>query len=146
MLHLALRTARHRIAALLAVACAVFGAAALLTGTGVFAESGLRSSLPAGRLAGADVIVAAEQSVRAPGDVTVPLTERGTVPAGLVDRLATLPGVTRAATDLGFPAAVERTDGALATAVDPATAGHGWSSVHLLAHPRVTGKAPAGAH
>ncbi|MEW2344309.1 ABC transporter permease [Streptomyces griseoaurantiacus] len=146
MLHLALRTARHRIAALLAVACAVFGAAALLTGTGVLAESGLRSSLPAGRLAGADVIVAAEQSVRAPGDMTVPLTERGTVPAGLVDRLATLPGVTGAATDLGFPAAVERTDGALATAVDPATAGHGWSSVHLLAHPRVTGKAPAGAH
>ena len=145
MLHLALRTARHRIAALLAVACAVLGAAALLTGTGVLAESGLRSSLPAGRLAGADVIVAADQSVRAPGDMTVPLTERGTVPATLVDRLAKLPGVTGAAADLGFPAAVQTLDGGLATAVDPATAGHGWSSVRLLADPRVTGRAPAGA-
>ncbi|WP_030383391.1 MULTISPECIES: ABC transporter permease [unclassified Streptomyces] len=146
MLHLALRSARHRIAALLAVACAILGAAALLTGTGVLAETGLRSSLPAGRLAGADVLVAADQSVRAPGDMTLALTERGTVPATLVDRLAGLPGVKGAATDLSFPAAAVTTDGGFATAADPATAGHGWSSVRLLAHPHITGEAPAGHH
>lgn len=62
MLHLALRMAAHRITALLAVACAVLGGAALLTTTGVLAESGLRSQLPPGRLGGADVVVAADRS------------------------------------------------------------------------------------
>lgn len=45
MLHLAVRMAGHRITALLAVACAVLGGAALITGTGVMAESGFRSQL-----------------------------------------------------------------------------------------------------
>ncbi|MEU2744636.1 hypothetical protein ABZ656_57980, partial [Streptomyces sp. NPDC007095] len=61
MFRLALQMVRHRITALIAVACAVVGGAALITGTGVLAESGLRSHLPAGRLGGADVVVAADQ-------------------------------------------------------------------------------------
>ena len=61
MFPLALRMAAHRITALLAVVCAVLGGAALITGTGVLAESGLRSTLPPGRLGGADVVVAAGQ-------------------------------------------------------------------------------------
>ena len=60
MVRIAARMVRHRLAALVAVACAVLGGAALITGTGVLAESGLRSHLPAGRLAGADVVVGAE--------------------------------------------------------------------------------------
>ena len=40
MLHLALQMVRSRLVALLAVACAVFGGAALVTGTGVLTESG----------------------------------------------------------------------------------------------------------
>ncbi|MEV6227412.1 hypothetical protein AB0L88_05925 [Saccharopolyspora shandongensis] len=43
MLRLALHTARHRIAALLAVVCATFVGATLITCIGVIAESGLRS-------------------------------------------------------------------------------------------------------
>jgi hypothetical protein len=85
MLHLAVRMAGHRITALLAVACAVLGGAALITGTGVLAESGLRSQLPAGRLAGADVVVSTDQSFRPAGDLPIALPERGTVPAALVD-------------------------------------------------------------
>ncbi|WP_343242825.1 hypothetical protein [Streptomyces sp. SID12501] len=43
MFRLPLQMAGHRITALIAVACAVLGGAALITGTGVLVESGLRS-------------------------------------------------------------------------------------------------------
>lgn len=138
MLHLALRMAAHRITALLAVACAVLGGAALLTTTGVLAESGLRSQLPPGRLGGADVVVAADQEFHPSGDLPIALPERATVPARLVDRLAALPGVTAAVGDIGFPAALLDGRGRpVPVAQDPVTAGHGWSSTRLLVSARV---------
>ncbi|MCG7208185.1 FtsX-like permease family protein [Streptomyces arenae] len=144
MLHFALRMAAHRITALLAVACAVLGAAALVTATGVLAESGLRSRLPPGRLGGADVVVAADQEYHVPGDLPIALPERASVPAALTGRLARLPGVTAAVGDLGFPAAVTDPHGRLVPVADqdPATAGHGWSSTRLLSDPRIEGRAP----
>ncbi|MFD5049564.1 FtsX-like permease family protein [Streptomyces tendae] len=146
MLHLALRMAAHRITALLAVACAVLGGAALITTTGVLAESGLRSQLPPGRLGGADVVVAAEQEFHPSGDLPIALPERATVPARLVDRLAALPGVTAAVGDIGFPTALLDGRGRpVPVAQDPATAGHGWSSTRLLSDARVEGRAPSGA-
>ncbi|MFF3484073.1 FtsX-like permease family protein [Streptomyces sp. NPDC002701] len=145
MLHLAVRMAGHRIAALLAVACAVLGGAALITGTGILAESGLRSELPAGRLAGADVVVSTDQSFHPAGDLPIALPERGTVPAGLVGRLAGLPGVTAAVGDVSFPAAVIDAGGRVVPTQDPRAAGHGWSSTRLLTDPDVAGAAPAGA-
>ncbi|MEU8729090.1 FtsX-like permease family protein [Streptomyces tendae] len=146
MLHLALRMAAHRITALLAVACAVLGGAALITTTGVLAESGLRSQLPPGRLGGADVVVAAGQEFHPSGDLPIALPERATVPARLVDRLAALPGVTAAVGDIGFPAAlIDGRGRPVPVAEDPATAGHGWSSTRLLAGARVEGRAPSGA-
>lgn len=146
MLHLALRMAAHRITALLAVACAVLGGAALLTTTGVLAESGLRSQLPPGRLGGADVVVAADQEFHPSGDLPIALPERATVPARLVDRLAALPGVTAAVGNIGFPAALLDGRGRpVPVAQDPVTAGHGWSSTRLLAGARVEGRAPSGA-
>ncbi|MBZ6229734.1 FtsX-like permease family protein [Streptomyces olivaceus] len=147
MLHLALRMAAHRITALLAVACAVLGGAALITTTGVLAESGLRSQLPPGRLGGADVVVAADQEFHPSGDLPVALPERATVPGRLVERLAALPGVTDAVGDIGFPTAlVDGRGQAVPAGGDPRTAGHGWSSTKLLADARVTGRAPSGAH
>ncbi|MFJ7078801.1 FtsX-like permease family protein [Streptomyces sp. NPDC098781] len=138
--------AGQRITALIAVACAVLGGAALITGTGVLAESGLRSQLPAGRLAGAAVVVAADQEFHAAEDLPIALPERRTVPAGLVDRLAGLPGVTAVVGDIGFPAALVDARGRVVTTDDdPRTAGHGWSSTKLLADPRVQGRAPSGA-
>ncbi|WP_334448427.1 FtsX-like permease family protein [Streptomyces stelliscabiei] len=143
---IALRMAAHRISALLAVVCAVLGGAALITGTGVLAESGLRSQLPPGRLGGADIVVAADQEYHPDGDLPLALPERARVPSSLTDRLSGLPGVTAVVGDLGFPAAlVDVGGGVVATADDPAAAGHGWSSTQLLARPRVTGRAPAGA-
>ncbi|GGN04622.1 FtsX-like permease family protein [Streptomyces fuscichromogenes] len=146
MFQFALRMAAHRISSLLAVACAVLGAAALITATGVLAESGLRSRLPPGRLGGADVVVAADQEYHVAGDLPIALPERATVPAGLTARLARLPGVVLAVGDLGFPAAVTDPHGRLLPAAagqDPAAAGHGWSSTRLLADARVEGRAPA---
>ncbi|MFI1483026.1 FtsX-like permease family protein [Streptomyces sp. NPDC020747] len=145
MLYLAVRMAGHRITALLAVACAVLGGAALITGTGVMAESGFRSQLPAGRLAGAQVVVSTEQSFDAGADLPIALTERGAVPAELVDELAQLPGVTSAVGDIGFPAALVDADGRVVPTEDPRTAGHGWSSTKLIVDAKVDGSAPAGA-
>ncbi|KOT92820.1 membrane protein [Streptomyces sp. NRRL F-4711] len=139
--------AAHRITALLAVACAVLGGAALITATGVLAESGLRSQVPPGRLGGADVVVAADQEFHPSGDLPLALPERAAVPARLVDRLAALPGVTAAVGDIGFPAAlVDARTGVTPVAEDAGTAGHGWSSTRLLADARVTGRAPSGPH
>ncbi|WP_210573101.1 FtsX-like permease family protein [Streptomyces sp. GESEQ-4] len=145
MLHLAVRMAGHRITALLAVACAVLGGAALITGTGVLAESGLRSQLPTGRLAGADVVVSADQTYRPPADLPIALPERGAVPARLVDELSQLPGVTKAVGDIGFPAAVVDARGQVVPSEEPQTAGHGWSSKELYEDAKVDGTAPTGS-
>jgi putative ABC transport system permease protein len=136
----------HRIAALLAVACAVLGGATLITATGVLAESGLRSHLPPGRLGGADIVVAADQEFHPVGDLPIALPERATVPARLVDRLAGLPGVTAAVGAVDFPVALVDAHGRVVpVGEDPRTAGHGWSSTRLLAAPRVDGRTPAGS-
>lgn len=143
MLYLAFRMGRRRLVALLAVASAVLGGAALVTAIGVLAESGLRSHAPVGRLHAADVVVSAGQSYRG-GDVPIALPERARVPAGVADRLAALPGVAGVVGDVSFPAAVVAAGGRVVPSPDPAGAGHGWSSTALLGAARVEGTAPAG--
>ncbi|MEU9312760.1 ABC transporter permease [Streptomyces sp. NPDC048256] len=148
MFRLAIRMVGHRITALIAVACAVLGGAALITATGVLAESGLRSQLPAGRLAGADVVVAADQEFRPPGELPLALPERRRVPSRLVGELAGLPGVTAAVGDLSFPAALLDARGQVVPAQDPQVAGHGWSSTKLArpsAGAHLDGGAPTGS-
>ncbi|MEU8573710.1 FtsX-like permease family protein [Streptomyces asoensis] len=147
MFRTAMRMAGHRITALIAVACAVLGGTALVTATGVLAESGLRSRLPAGRLAGADVVIAADQEFRAPGELPTALVERRRIPSRLVGELAGLPGVTAAVGDISFPAALLDARGRVVPAGDPRAAGHGWSSTRLAgaAGAHVDGSAPAGA-
>lgn len=145
MLRLAIQMVRHRITALIAVAFAVLGGAALITGTGVLAESGLRSHLPLGRLAGADVVVAADQEFHPSGDLPIALPERRTVPARLVGELADLPGVTAAVGDIGFPAALVDPRWHVVAAGAPQASGHGWSSTKLLDGAHVNGSEPAGS-
>lgn len=142
MFPLALRMARRRVAALIAVASAALGGAALATGLGVLAETGLRSQAPLGRLAGADVIVSADQTARVAGDLPQTLPERARVPADLVNRIAVLPGVAAAAGEVSFPAAVVDAHGRVVTAGNPRTAGHNWSAAALLGSSRITGEAP----
>ncbi|MFF1300845.1 MULTISPECIES: FtsX-like permease family protein [unclassified Streptomyces] len=145
MFRLALHMAAHRITALIAVACAVLGGAALITGTGVLAESGVRSHLPTGRLAGADVVVAADQEFRPAGDLPIALPERRRIPAALVADLSGLPGVEATVGDIAFPAALIDSRGRAVPTQDPASAGHGWSSTELLKNRAVDGDAPAGS-
>ncbi|MFE9883095.1 FtsX-like permease family protein [Streptomyces sp. NPDC005784] len=145
MFSLALRMVGRRITALIAVACAVLGGAALITGTGVLAESGLRSHLPVGRLGGADVVVAADQEFHPSGDLPIALPERRTVPGELVRELAELPGVTEAVGDIGFPTALVDAHGRVVPAGDPRASGHGWSSVKLLDGAQVHGSGPSGS-
>ncbi|TQJ54478.1 ABC transporter permease [Streptomyces sp. SLBN-115] len=148
MFRFAIRMAGHRITALIAVACAVLGGAALITATGVLAESGLRSQLPVGRLAGADVVVAADQEFRPPGELPLALPERRRVPSRLVGELAGLPGVTAAVGDLSFPAALLDARGQVVPTRDPQVAGHGWSSTKLAgpsAGAHLDGGAPTGS-
>ncbi|WP_328681068.1 ABC transporter permease [Streptomyces sp. NBC_00343] len=144
MFRLAIQMVGHRVSALIAVACAVLGGAALVTATGVLAESGLRSHLPAGRLAGASVVVAADQEFHPPGDLPLALPERRRIPAQLVRELGELPGVTLSVGDIGFPAALVDAHGRVvaSSSGDPQVSGHGWSSTKLLAGARVTGSAP----
>ncbi|MER6948719.1 FtsX-like permease family protein [Nonomuraea sp. NPDC000554] len=120
---------------LVVVFCTVLGGTALVTGTGVLAESGLRSHVTADRLAGADVVVTAPQTVPQDEDLPVALPERAVLPATLVSELASLPGVTSATGDLTFPVAV----------TDPAVVplgGHGWSSVTLPGAVTISGVPP----
>ncbi|MEV0480300.1 ABC transporter permease [Streptomyces sp. NPDC050508] len=145
MFRLATQMVGQRVAALIAVACAVLGGAALITATGVLAESGLRSHLPAGRLAGASVVVAADQEFHPPGELPLALPERRRVPAQLVGELGELPGVTAAVGDISFPAALVDARGRVVAAGDPRVSGHGWSSVKLLAGAHVTGSEPTGS-
>ncbi|MCX5235975.1 ABC transporter permease [Streptomyces prunicolor] len=145
MFRLAIQMVGHRVTALIAVACAVLGGAALITGTGVLAESGLRSHLPAGRLAGASVVVAADQEFHPPGDLPLALPERRRVAAQLVGELGRLPGVTASVGDISFPAALVDAHGRVvaSSSGDPQVSGHGWSSTKLLATgAQVTGSAP----
>ncbi|WP_432827017.1 FtsX-like permease family protein [Dactylosporangium sp. CA-092794] len=143
MWRLALRMGGRRIAALFAMACATLGGAALITGTGVLAESGLRAHVPAGRLGGADIVVAADQAYHQPEEPPIALPERVRVPADLAGRLSRLPGVTAAVGDVSFPAAVLDGAGRPVPLGDPRVAGHAWSSTALLDRPRIDGAAPA---
>ncbi|MCO5988123.1 FtsX-like permease family protein [Actinoallomurus spadix] len=141
---MSLLLARGRLGALVAIVCAVLGGSAFLTATGVLAESGLRSHLPVERLAGADVVVAARQSVAQDEDLPEPLPERAAVPARLVASLGALPGVASAIGDVSLPAAVVGPGGAVVGAGDPRTAGHGWSSRTLPGPGSLHGTPPAG--
>jgi putative ABC transport system permease protein len=114
---------------------AVLGGMALVTGTGVIIESGLRSGLTGQRLTGAHVIVSAPQRVSSPDGMPVALPERAVVPARLVSELAGLPGVAEAVGDVSFPAAPV----AGGTA---AGEGHGWSSAALSGKPGKNPVAP----
>lgn len=132
----------HRLSETLAVATAVFFGALLVSLCLVLLETGLRSPVPAQRLASADLVVGGEQRIPRAEDIDVALPEHAGVPADLIDEIARVPGVATAAGDLSFPAAVRDRDGTLLPGADPRHAGHGWDS--LLGVADLTGTPPAG--
>ncbi|RSM94499.1 hypothetical protein DMB42_51255 [Nonomuraea sp. WAC 01424] len=136
MIRLALALAKA--GGLVVVFAAVLGGMALVTATGVLVDSAFRAQPPL-RLSGADVVVAARQSISRKEDLPVALPERARIPSSLVAAAAEVPGVAAATGDLSFPAAVVSggtaaatvSSGAVGRTADPATAGHGWSSLAL---------------
>lgn len=133
--------AMARIGGLVVVFVAVLGGMALVTATGVMVDSGFRAQ-PAVRLAGADVVVSARQSIPRKEELPVALPERASVPGSLVGVVAGVPGVAAAIGDLGFPAAV--LGGAGSRGADPATGGHGWSSLSMSGQ-MIAGRPPRAA-
>ena len=128
-----------RLSDALAVLGSVLVGAVLLTLCLITAETGLRSTPPAQRLAGVDIVVTGEQTVPQAGDFDVVLPDHVGVPAELVRDVSQLPGVAAAAGDLGFPAAVSDGRGGVVTA---GAGGFGWAS--LLGSVALTGEPPEG--
>ncbi|WP_205328523.1 ABC transporter permease [Glycomyces sp. YM15] len=119
--------ARNRITSLIAVACAVFGGAAMVTATAVVGETGLGSHLAPERLAEAEILVSAPQRHPVVEDPDIPFPERQTLPADLAADIAAVPGVAGAAADFTFTA---RLDGG--NAAGTVIEGHSWDTAALF--------------
>jgi len=128
--------ARARLGGLVAVACAVFGGAAMITVGAVLAETALTSHLPPDRLADADIVVSGRQQYPVVEDLDIALSERVTVPTDVESRITKVPGVAEVAADLTFPVRIadsgQRIDA------------HGWD-VAVSSDPDLTGSAPRGS-
>jgi len=126
-----LAMARHHFGGLIAVAFAVVGGAAMITAGLVVGETGLTSHVPAQRLAAVEMLVSAPQSYPVVEDIDLPLSERVTVDADLVDDIKEVAGVAGAANDLSFGLTFP---GGVAD-------GHSWE-VAALDDPDLDGNAP----
>ena len=146
MLRIALRTMRFRKGAFVATFLSMtFGAVLVLTCGGLM-ETGIRSDVPAQRLAATQFVVTGDQSWELPKENpadpeedtdTAHLGERVRLSADLVTDLARVPGVSSVVGDVSVPANLVR-DGGLT-----AMTGHGWASAELTPYTLTDGSAPS---
>src|SRR4051812_15064543 len=152
MWFLALSSLRYRWLSFVGIFVTVMAATVLVTGTGSLLEAGIRGAVPPERLAGADVVVAAEQRVSethgSGGDretVTSTMIERVRVPVGLAEEISAVPGVAGVVADVSFPTELV-VDGAPATGPHGAPSiGHSWNSSSITPFVLSEGVAPTGA-
>lgn len=138
MWFLAFSSLRFRWLSFVGIFVTVMAAATLVTATGVLLEGGIRGNAPPERLAGADIVVTADQTVteeRGSGDdhetVDATVIERVRIPTQVADEIASVPGVSEVVADVSFPAYVV-VDGAPASGPDGTPSlGHSWSSSSL---------------
>ena len=150
MRSLALMGLRSRWPAMAGLFIAVLAAAALVTSFATIIEFGVRGGVPPERLAGADLVVLAPQSVvetHDDGDVPeedmVDLTELVRLDASLIDAIADVPGVASAIADLSFRAHVIDHDGQpIAGPGDGSSLGHSWESIAATPFILVSGRPP----
>lgn len=154
MLGFALSTLRSRKGGFAGAFVALFCAAALVCACGMLLETGLRGTVKPERYAAAPIIVSGDQNVhqtfrkdKGGGKVKVkkkakPLSERVWVPASLVDRLRSVPGVRSAVGELTFPAYVS-VGGRFVPGSD--FWGHAWESAALTPFTLGSGRAPSAA-
>ncbi|WP_446663715.1 FtsX-like permease family protein [Flexivirga sp. B27] len=124
---------RPRIGEVVAIACAVLVGAVLVTACLVVAETGLRSHLPAQRLASADLVVTGRQTVPVDEDLDVPLPDRAPVRADVLRRVAAVHGVASASADTTFTATPLTSSGKPLPMNDIRHNGHSWDPVLLPA-------------
>ncbi|MGC0418047.1 ABC transporter permease [Embleya sp. AB8] len=152
MWYLIRRTLRAHTGGLVAPFVALLGACALITAFGIVLGSGLAAGVAPQRYAGTSAVVGAKTDIDIrdiPGGGktrTKPTTEEAGVPAALVDRIGSVPGVRAVVADRAFATTVVGPDGVLASDRDGRPAfGHGWSSAALTPFTIGVGRAPTGA-
>lgn len=135
MMRLALRTLRFRKSGFVATFVAVMFGAAIVMACGGLMETGIRTNVPAVRLAAAPIIVVGDQTHELPNsEESALLPERVRLPADLVATVRSVPGVVEAVGDVSFPVTVLPAGG-------PAE-GHGWGSAVLAPYDLRAGTAP----
>jgi putative ABC transport system permease protein len=156
MLRIALSTLRTRKGGFAGAFVALALAVVLVGACGILLESGLRAWVPAERLAGSPIVVAAKQSLTQrtgpdAGDTdTVPLPERARVDRALASRIAAVAGVRAAIPEVAFPTQVQRVgNGRLGEPLPGPTGhpvwGHGWDSAPLTPFGLRVGTPPVAA-
>ena len=148
-----LATLRRRPAPLIGTLVSLTVAALMVTIVSLLVGTAITMTLPAGRLAGATVVVTGNPSMRftygtgqGASTDTVPLPAYRGVPAGVAARLATLPGVARAIPQVSVPVALELPGGRVVTGGQAGLTGYDWPSAALTPFTLDSGHAPAGPH
>jgi putative ABC transport system permease protein len=148
-----LATLRHRPGPLLGVLIALIAAASMITWAFSLTNSGSSSTVPAGHLAGAAVVVTGNPDVTvttgsgySASASRIPLQSYRRVPASLAARLAAVLGVRAAVAQRSIPVALMLPGGRVAagTATVPMTA-YGWPSAQLTPFTLRAGHAPEGS-
>ena len=148
-----LATLRRRPAPLIGTLVSLTVAALMVTIVSLLIGTAITMTLPAGRLAGATVVVTGNPNMRftygtgqGASTDTVPLPAYRGVPAGVAARLATLPGVARAIPQVSVPVALELPGGRVVTGGQAGLTGYDWPSAALTPFTLDSGHAPAGPH
>ena len=152
MWSLALSSLRFRWLSFIGIFVTVMAAATLVTATGSLLEGGIRGAVPPERLAGADIVVAADQDIsetRGRGDdketVGGSVVERVRIPTDLVAQVESVAGVAGVVADVSFPAYVVVDGEQVAGPGGTPSLGHSWSSADATAFRLVEGDAPTGS-
>ena len=144
MLTLAWQTVKARTGGFIGAFVAILCGTALVAACGILMESGFRGGVPTERYAAADVVVTGDRTVRPPGGDVLAFehaAEQPAVPAGLVDKIAAVPGVRAAVPERTFPVVVVGPDGR--ASADKPSFGHNWESAVLAPFTLKSGRAPA---
>jgi putative ABC transport system permease protein len=129
MLRLAVLSSSGRLGAFTGALVALFAAAVLSMAWGMQLESILRTHAPVERYAAAAAVVTGQQQV----GKDVLLSERARVSSALAARLAAVPGVQAAVSDVSVPGQLG----------GQAVVAHGWASAALTPYVLTAGRAPA---
>src|SRR4051794_4031091 len=130
MLRISLQTLRSRRGALTGAFVAILLAVCFAYASGLLMSGALQSP-GAGRLAGADLVVRADPTVRPGTDLAEDVIPGPPLDAALVARAAAVPGVARAVPDTTFAVGVRDARGPVATPGAGHIQGHPWSAAAL---------------